>query len=60
MNCAWSNWGKFSECNKSCGIGSKERTRTVATTAKNGGNECIGRNRDKESCTLRACPGRIN
>ena len=45
---------------KSCGCGSRERIKTVAVTAKNGGNECVGRNRNKESCTKGACPGIIN
>ena len=35
---------------KSCGCGSRERIKTVAVTAKNGGNEC----------TKGACPGIIN
>ena len=59
MNCAWSNWGKFSECNKSCGSGdgSQERTRTIVTASQNGGKACDGSNKDTRNCNNGGCPG---
>ena len=60
VDCKWSTWGQWSKCSKSCGIGSQERIRAIATTAKNGGNECVGRNKEINSCSKGACPGMIN
>ena len=60
MHCAWSDWGEWSRCSKSCGGGSQERRRTEATTAKHGGNKCIGSKTARQSCNNGNCPGMIN
>ena len=58
-HCKWSSWGRWSECSKSCGGGSQEKRRTVATTAKYGGRECQGRSSRTRSCKTQPCPGKI-
>ena len=58
MNCAWSNWGKFSECSKSCGKGVQKRTRSIVTPAKNGGKACTDPNNEEKVCNIEACPGK--
>merc|ERR1711899_442236 len=58
-NCQWSSWGRWSKCSKSCGRGVRQRTRRMASRAKNGGKRCSGRSRATKSCTeRRTCPGR--
>ena len=61
VDCKWSAWGQWSKCSKSCGIGSQqERIRAIATTAKNGGNECVGSNKAIRLCNKGKCPRGIN
>ena len=47
-NCKWSEW---SSCSKTCGTGQK--TRFIETSAKNGGQQCLGAN--TLQCNLRDC-----
>ena len=53
----WSSWGGWSKCSKSCGNGLQERTRTIVTAAKNGGNACNDANKDTRLCNNGGCPG---
>jgi len=39
-NCKVSNWGQWSDCNKSCGIGEAERRREVVQRPAHGGLPC--------------------
>merc|ERR1719500_525691 len=39
-NCKVSNWGQWSDCNKSCGIGEAERRREVLQRPAHGGLPC--------------------
>ena len=56
MHCAWSDWGKWSRCSKSCGGGSQQRTRKVAKYAQHGGRICSGSKWDSQSCNTKNCP----
>ena len=55
-NCAWSTWSSYSQCSKTCGPGSKYRTRKKVKVEKNGGT-CLGSGRDSRSCNVKKCPG---
>ena len=62
VNCqwsAWSSWSSWGSCSKSCGGGTKSRTRTrtVAVSAQYGGAACSGgtTETEKQSCNTQAC-----
>ena len=60
MHCAWSDWGEWSRCSKSCGGGSQERRRNEKVGAKHGGDKCIGNHTARQSCNNEKCPGMIS
>ena len=60
MHCKWGDWTQWSKCSKSCGVGSRERRRTIAKKAKYGGKRCDGSETAKQSCNVKKCPGMIN
>ncbi|XP_028517673.1 coadhesin isoform X2 [Exaiptasia diaphana] len=54
----YSGWSAWSQCTKSCGGGTRERTRTCTNPSpKNGGKNCskFGPSKDKGSCNTHAC-----
>jgi hypothetical protein len=55
VHCATSKFTAWSICTKTCGGGSKRRSRTITTTAKHGGYACppLIEHRD---CASRKCP----
>lgn len=55
VHCEVSEWTRWTACTKSCGGGSKERTRSVFTAANNLGRECPNL-MDSESCNAHPCP----
>ena len=60
VNCQWSSWDTWTTCSKTCGIGfgTRERSRTVQTPAKNDGLPCEGSRDVIEKCTIKPCPGK--
>jgi hypothetical protein len=55
VNCkhsAWSAWGK---CSKTCGSGTKSKTRTITQKAANGGKKCEN-TKTTAACNTKACP----
>lgn len=55
----YSSWGAFSRCSKSCGGGTRSRTRSCTNpTAKYGGRSCsrLGASRETQHCGTGACP----
>ncbi|XP_056009334.1 SCO-spondin-like, partial [Ostrea edulis] len=51
---SWSSWGG---CSKTCGSGSKSRTRSCTNPAPAyGGNDCSGASSDSTSCNTHNCP----
>ena len=56
VNCEWGSWNSFSSCTKTCGGGTKYRTRSKSVPEKNGGT-CTGRTKDEENCNTQNCPG---
>ena len=51
IDCVWSNWGPFGECDQTCGAGFRHSTRT-STGPFYGGAECVGDNTQKQPCNL--------
>lgn len=56
VDCSITAWGSWSTCSKSCGIGSKTRTRTM-TQASFGGKTCEGQSVSQvAACATESCP----
>ena len=55
VDCTWSNWSSWGSCSKTCGSGTKTRSRS-----KNGpyhdGIDCVGSSSDSTSCNTNSCP----
>ena len=56
VDCQWSTWGQWSPCSKTCGMATRERTRTEAQEAMNGGAACQGIATQLDVCTSISCP----
>ncbi|VDI03482.1 Hypothetical predicted protein [Mytilus galloprovincialis] len=53
----WGRWTYWSECSVSCGIGSRERSRSCDNPAPaHGGPDCSGSGTDSEQCASKSCP----
>ena len=52
----WNNWSPYSACSKTCGGGSRSKTRTKKVKEVHGGN-CEGEHKINESCNTQDCPG---
>ena len=50
----WSVWGSYGDCSKSCGGGTKRRTRTF-----NGGSGCPGVSLETTTCNEHSCTGNV-
>merc|ERR1712241_1550176 len=51
IDCVWSDWGPFGECDKTCGAGFRHSTR-ISTGPFYGGAECVGDATQKQPCNL--------
>nr|XP_022304543.1 coadhesin-like isoform X2 [Crassostrea virginica] len=57
VNGAWSSWGQFTSCDKSCGEGIQVRFRTCTNPyPSTGGQPCIGDSLQTASCNTQICP----
>ena len=57
---SWNEWSDWSPCNKSCGGGSRKRSREcVAESVFKNSTECNGENKDVEICKTHPCRGMI-
>ena len=56
VDCAWSDWGEWSPCSKSCGGGTRTRTREIKQNAENGGKACPAKSTDMSDCNTQPCP----
>ncbi|CAB4055395.1 Mucin-like protein,Hemicentin-1,Adhesion G protein-coupled receptor B3 [Lepeophtheirus salmonis] len=54
IDASWSIWTSWSTCTKTCGGGSRRRSRTC-TPAQNGGQPCIGTATDESTCNTQEC-----
>mmetsp|Transcript_25160 Transcript_25160/g.72526 ORF Transcript_25160/g.72526 Transcript_25160/m.72526 type:complete len:487 (+) Transcript_25160:3-1463(+) len=57
VDCKWSNWGRWSECTKTCGNGKMTRLRSVSVQKDFGGKPCDGLPQDTKACDSSPCPG---
>ena len=54
----WGNWGVYETCSKSCGSGTKIRTRHCDDPLpSNGGQSCVGDAHNEMTCNTDTCPG---
>ncbi|KAI8485010.1 hypothetical protein Bbelb_372560 [Branchiostoma belcheri] len=62
VNGGWSDWGPWSGCSVTCGIGTETRDRTCTNPAPdNGGADCDGPAQETQACdTGVSCPGNSN
>ncbi|CAK0844055.1 unnamed protein product [Prorocentrum cordatum] len=56
VDCAWGEYGSWGKCSKSCGGGTRQRTRTEKSPAKGGGKPCEGSTTESGECNTKACP----
>eukprot|EP01006_Ploeotia_vitrea_P028294 TRINITY_DN6100_c0_g1_i1.p1 TRINITY_DN6100_c0_g1~~TRINITY_DN6100_c0_g1_i1.p1 ORF type:complete len:683 (+),score=94.83 TRINITY_DN6100_c0_g1_i1:114-2051(+) len=53
----WGEWGPYSPCSVSCGVGQQTRKRQCNNPApSDGGDQCDGSDTGKKKCTQPACP----
>ncbi|XP_023806195.1 SCO-spondin [Oryzias latipes] len=59
-NCTWTEWGEWSLCSRSCGVGQQQRIRTYFHPGTNGSwcEDIIGGNLENRFCNIRPC--RVN
>ena len=57
-NCEWNGW-KISECSKTCGGGTRTKSRSKKKEESNGG-VCTGESILNEKCKTQKCPGKVN
>ena len=54
----WGNWCVYETCSKSCGSGTKVRTRHCDDPLpSNGGQSCVGDAHNEITCNTDTCPG---
>lgn len=56
-DCAFGEWGEYGPCSRSCGGGSQEKSREVATHAVGGGKACTGVLKVTRPCGEVSCSG---
>ena len=54
IHCALTTWSSYSSCSKSCGAGTRTRTRNITTHPEHGGTTC-GLLSEDEPCTVQDC-----
>ena len=56
----WSNWGTWSSCSVTCGIGLLHRHRSCnSTSSSENGHNCLGESHDVDICIVAACDRNI-
>jgi len=59
VNGGWGRWGSYGRCSKSCGYGTRTRSRSCNNPAPaNGGSSCSGSSTESQRCRDRECQGR--
>ncbi|XP_061570036.1 SCO-spondin [Cololabis saira] len=56
-NCSWTEWGEWSPCSRSCGVGQQQRIRTFLRPGSNGSwcEDIIGGNLEHQFCNIAPC-----
>ena len=53
----WQQWGPWSQCSASCGLGSTLRARSCCDSNLRGNSTCVGNSTEAKDCTSAACQG---
>jgi len=56
LDCKLSEWGDWSDCTASCGVGQRQRSRDVERAAEGSGRPCSDEIEVTQPCDLKACP----
>ncbi|XP_067056576.1 coadhesin-like isoform X2 [Acropora muricata] len=57
VNGGWSSWSGWKSCNRPCGTGSQQRSRSCTNPPPlYGGKSCSGTEREERSCNQHSCP----
>ena len=54
FDCMWSTWGEWTSCSRTCGNGTRERTRAVELQ-KLGNGVCPGHKKEMINCSAVPC-----
>ena len=57
VDCLWDTWQSWSSCTKSCGIGTKLRSRSKVQDVLCGGTACSGNSVEQVNCNTQCCSG---
>ena len=61
VNGGWGDYGAFGDCTKTCGTGTKTKSRVCNNPVPaHGGDNCVGSADATESCNTNPCPGKNN
>ena len=55
VDCVWKSWDNWSSCSKTCGGGTKLRTRRVLIYEQNDGVTCPGESLERQDCNTENC-----
>ena len=53
-DCTWADWSTWSQCSKTCGQGTRSKSR-VKTVTEIGGGSCSGQPNETEQCNEKSC-----
>ena len=53
--CVWEAWSEWSQCSKTCQVGTTQRERSIAKEAINGGLDCQGDTNQQIDCNEDVC-----
>ncbi|XP_010767368.1 SCO-spondin, partial [Notothenia coriiceps] len=56
-NCSWKDWGEWSSCSRSCGVGQQQKIRTFLSPRSNGSwcEDILGGNLEHRFCNIKPC-----
>ena len=58
VDCLWDTWQSWSSCTKSCGSGTKLRSRNKVQDVLCGGTACSGNSIEQVNCNTQCCSGK--
>ena len=55
VDCKVDDWTSWSQCSKTCGEGTRKRSRDIIKDPENGGTPCLGELTRKQNCNELMC-----